>query len=265
MQGGFHFIGASYGDLLFSQEANDEAYRFWAKQVRARIHDPRKRDILAPLKPPHPLGAKRPSLEQNYYDLFNKPNVDVVDVKANPIVDVVPKGIRTADGFVHEFDIIALATGFDALTGGYKDIDIRGEDGTLLSDKWEKGSSTYLGITTAGFPNFFFLYGPQAPSAFCNGPSCLEVQSDWLLEVLQYLSATGKSKLDATAEAEQEWRQLVYDYGTTGLRYQTDGWWNGANVPGKTREPLNYAGGIPDYIRRLGEVREKGMKGFEVS
>lgn len=229
------------------------------------MNNPRKRDILAPLKPPHVLGGKRPSLEQDYYEQFNKPNVDVIDVNANPVVEVVPEGIRTADGVVHEFDVIALATGFDSVTGGLKDIDLRGTKGELLRDKWEKATWTYLGMTVSSFPNFFFLYGPQGPTAFSNGPSCVEPQADWIQGVMEYMRAEGKQKLDATAAAELEWRQLVHDFSTKSLRHHVDSWYNGYNIPGKPREPLNFAGGLPDYIRRLREVRDKGMLGFEVS
>jgi cation diffusion facilitator CzcD-associated flavoprotein CzcO len=251
--------------MLVDVKANDEAYNFWARKTRARINDPRKRDILAPLKPPHVFGAKRLSLEQDFYEQFNKPNIDVIDVRANPVDEIVPEGIRTADGVVHEFDVIALATGFDSITGGLKDIDIRGIDGTLLREKWDKGTWTYLGMTTASFPNFFFLYGPQGPTAFANGPSCVEPQADWLLEVLEYMQKEGKGKLDATVAAEQEWRQLVHDYSSKSLRHHVDSWYNGANIPGKPREPLNFAGGLPEYVRRLKEVRNSGMAGFQVS
>ncbi|ORY17510.1 hypothetical protein BCR34DRAFT_621925 [Clohesyomyces aquaticus] len=265
IKGGFRFMANSYGDMVLSEEANMEAYKFWARKTRARIQDPRKRDILAPLKPPHPFGAKRLSLEQDFYEQFNRPYINVINVKANPIDDVVPEGIRTADGVVHEFDIIALATGFDSITGGLKDIDIKGSNGELLREKWDKGTWTYLGMTTSSFPNFFFLYGPQGPTAFSNGPSCVESQADWLLEVLQYMKEEGKEKRDATTEAEKEWKQLVHDFSARTLRHHTDSWYNGYNIPGKPRAPLNYAGGLPDYMRRLREVREKGMKGFEVS
>jgi cation diffusion facilitator CzcD-associated flavoprotein CzcO len=217
------------------------------------------------LKPPHAFGAKRLSLEQDFYEQFNKPNVDVVDIKSNPIEDVVPEGIRTSDGNVHEFDIIALATGFDSVTGGLKDIDIQGAEGKLLRDKWGEGTWTYLGMATNSFPNFFFLYGPQGPTAFANGPSCVEPQAEWLLGVLKHMKAEGKERIDATEAAEQEWRQVVHDFSAKSLRHHVDGWYNGGNIPGKPREPLNFAGGLPDYLRRLREVKEGGLVGFKLN
>lgn len=143
--------------MMTDKTANMEAYTFWRKKVIARLNDPEVAEILAPETPPHPFGAKRLSLEQDYYEQFNKSNVHVINIKKNPVVRVEPNGIVTADGKLHELDIIALATGFDSITGGLKDIAIRGLDGkTTLAEKWKMGTWTYLGMTTSGFPNFFF-------------------------------------------------------------------------------------------------------------
>ena len=159
--GGFEFWLSTYADMLFDWDANRQAYDFWAKKTRARIQDPVKRDILAPLEPPHAFGTKRPSLEQDYYEQFNKPNFNVVDIKKNPIVEVQPKGIVTADGKLHEFDVIALATGFDSVTGGMKNMGLLDVDGVDLRDKWKTGTWSYLGMTCNGYPNMWFLYGAQ--------------------------------------------------------------------------------------------------------
>ncbi|KAF1966559.1 FAD/NAD(P)-binding domain-containing protein [Bimuria novae-zelandiae CBS 107.79] len=262
--GGFRFISNTYGDIYLNKKANDEAYKFWAKKTRARINDPHKRDILAPLEGLHIFGGKRPSLEQDYYEQFNKSNVLVLDLRATPIVDIVPEGVRTADGKVHEFDVIALATGYDSITGGLKDIDFRSAQGELLRDKWEKGTWTHLGMATSSFPNFLFLYGPQGPTANANGPSCVEAQADWIVDVLQWMRDEDKVRLDATPEAEQEWRKIVHDFSTPSLKHNIPSWNNGGNIPGKPIEPLNYAGGLPRYIRTIVHVRRHGMEGFRV-
>jgi cation diffusion facilitator CzcD-associated flavoprotein CzcO len=264
LQGGFRFHGMSYCDMLTDDKANDEAYKFWAKKVRARIRDPRKRDLLAPLKKPHLLGGKRPSMEQWYYDIFDQDNIDIVDVRANAIQAVVPEGIRTADGVLHEFDTIALATGFDSVTGGLKAINFRGTEG-LLRDKWEKGIWTHLGMTVSSFPNFFIIYGPQAPTAYANGPSAVEPQADWIVQVLQDLRRDGKQRIEATPEAEKKWKELVISCSARTLRHNVPSGWNGGNIPGKVQEPLSYAGGLPDYRDRIDEVRQHGMTGFIVS
>lgn len=124
--------------MLFDNKANREAYNFWAKKTRARITDPEKREILAPLEPPHAFGTKRPSLEQNYYEMLDKPENKVVDVNKNPIKEVTEKGIVLSDGTLHEFDVIALATGFDSVTGGMKNMGLKDVDGVELSEKWKK-------------------------------------------------------------------------------------------------------------------------------
>jgi cation diffusion facilitator CzcD-associated flavoprotein CzcO len=263
-QGGFRFLANTYSDMMLDETANMEAYNFWAKKVRSRLHDPAVAEILAPTKPPHYFGAKRLSLEQDFYEQFNKPNIHVINIKQNPVTRVAPNGIVTSDGKLHELDVLALATGFDSITGGLKDIRIKGLDGEVLAEKWTKGTWTYLGLTTAGFPNFFFTYGPQGPTAFSNGPSCVEPQSDWIVKVLEDMRAKGLRRIDARKEAEDGWRKTVHDFSARSLRHYTDSWYMGSNIPGKPREPLNYAGGIPLYIKTINEVFEEGYKGFEV-
>lgn len=141
--GGFEFWLAGYADLLFVKEGNDEAYKFWAKKTRARITDPRKRDLLAPLSPPHAFGTKRVSLEQDYYEMLDRPENDVVDVRKTPIMEFTETGIKTEDGVERYFDVIALATGFDSYTGGMKDMGLKSVDGVELSEKWKTGVRQY--------------------------------------------------------------------------------------------------------------------------
>jgi cation diffusion facilitator CzcD-associated flavoprotein CzcO len=158
--GGFGYWLGNYKDMLFDAKANRRAYDFWARNVRNRIGDPRKRDLLAPLEPPHPFGVKRPCLEQNYYEQFNRPNVDIVDINSTPIVEFRPEGILTSDGTLHEFDVIAIATGFDIVTGGMTNMGLKSIHGTTLQDEWKSAANTYLGTTVSGYPNMFHLYGP---------------------------------------------------------------------------------------------------------
>ncbi|MCJ1417740.1 hypothetical protein MMC32_004085 [Xylographa parallela] len=261
--GGFEFWLANYDDMLLDATANREAYDFWAKKTRSRLHDPVKKDILAPLEAPHPFGTKRPSLEQDYYEQFNKPNVHVVDVKQNPIVEVTPTGIVTADGKLHEVDVIALATGFDSLTGGMKNMGLKDADGVDLSEKWKTGTWSYLGMTCHGYPNMFFLYGAQGPTAFSNGPSCVEIQADWIVDTIAALRKENIKTIEATKDAEEEWRQIVTALSDATLFPGTSSWYMGANVPGKPREQLNYLGGLPRYGQECRE-RLDGWKGFTV-
>ncbi|KAK5390164.1 hypothetical protein LTS13_000245 [Exophiala xenobiotica] len=288
--GGFRFLMNNYYDMTRENTANQQAYNFWRDRVRERVHDPRKAELLAPWERPHLFGGKRLSLEQDFYDHFNKnlrqPNVDVVDVRNNPIKRFVSDGIIQEDGTFHKLDIVALATGFDSITGGLKDMKISGVDGEILTEKWAMGTWTYLGISTARFPNFFLefpwpeevescgkyadgefpsTYGPQAPTAFSNGPSCIEVQGDWIVNVLSDLREKGLKKIDAKRKAEEDWRALVFELINDTPRGKVDSWYNGANIPGKPREHLNYAGGIPRYKKTLENVRQDGYEGFVVS
>jgi len=260
--GGFEFWLANYKDLLFDMEANRQAYNFWAKKTRARITDPKKREILAPLEPPHAFGVKRPSLEQNYYEMLDRPENNVIDVKKTPIERFTEKGIVTSDGKEHEFDVIALATGFDSVTGGMKNMGLKDVDGVELSDKWKDGTYSYLGMTLSGFPNMFFLYGLQGPTAFSNGPTCVEVQGDWIIEAMKRLKDQKIDYCAATHEAEKEWKDKVTELSDKTLFPTANSWYMGANVPGKKREQLNFAGGFPLYKELTHRALDRGFEGF---
>ncbi|KAL2040638.1 hypothetical protein N7G274_006617 [Stereocaulon virgatum] len=263
-EGGFKFWLATYKDMLFDKDANRQHYDFWAKKVRARINDPVKRDILAPLEPYHPFGTKRPSLEQDFYEMFNKPNINVVDIRKNPIREVVPEGLVTADGTLHKFDIIALATGFDSVTGGMKNMGLNDINGIPLSEKWKLGTWSHLGMTCNGYPNMFFLYGAQGPTAFSNGPTCVEVQGDWIIDAIKKMRDEKIDSIEATREAEEEWHTKVQELSKKTLFHTVDSWYMGANIPGKPREQLNYAGGFPEYSRELKETLDGNFRGFVV-
>lgn len=247
--GGFEFWLATYDDMLFDMDANKEAYKFWVKKTRARISDPVKRDILAPEKQPHAFGTKRPSLEQDYYEQLDKPENEVVDLKATDIKEFTETGIVTEDDKLREFDLVALATGFDSVTGGMKNMGLKDVDGTELSEKWKAGTWSYLGMTCSGYPNMFFLYGAQGPTAFSNGPSCVEAQGEWIIDTMKKMEKENIVYLDATTDAEKEWRQNVTQLNDKTLFPLTSSWYMGANIPGKPREQLNYAGGLPLYTK----------------
>ncbi|OAX81965.1 hypothetical protein ACJ72_03694 [Emergomyces africanus] len=260
-RGDFSFWLATYQDMLFVKESNEEAYSFWREKTRQRIKDPRKRDILAPMVQPHAFGCKRVSLEQDYYDVFNQDNVDVLDIKTHPIVEITTKGIKTTEKEI-EADLLILATGFDSYTGGMKQIDIRGPSGISLTDKWVSGSLTYLGMSVSGFPNMFFTYGPQAPTALCNGPTCAELQGNWIADCLNYMREKNLSTIDATLEAEATWKKDVHNFAHASLLPTAKSWYMGDNIPGKPREALNYLGGVSRYGETCRTCAEKGYEGF---
>jgi cyclohexanone monooxygenase len=262
--GGFAPWVGSFNDLLANEESNRAAYDFWRDKTRARIKDPAVAEMLAPTEPPHPYGTKRPSLEQNFFDIFNQPNVSLVDLRKTPIENVTPSGIMTTAG-EHDLDVLVLATGFDAVTGGLTSIDIRGTQSETLREKWAKGVHTHLGMATAGFPNLLFVYGPQSPNAFVNGPSCGELQGDWIVQLLDHLRQRNFGRFEATVAAEESWRAHVHAIADGTLFPRADSWYLGANIPGKRREMLIFAGGFATYMSECNESAKRGYEGFAIS
>ncbi|KAF8225777.1 FAD/NAD(P)-binding domain-containing protein [Tricholoma matsutake] len=264
-KGGFNYWLGVYQDMFLDQNANNEVYRFWQKKVADRLENEEMRRKLAPEVAPHPFGVKRPCLEQRYYEVYNQPNVDLIDVSENPILEITPKGVKTEDGKEHELDVLVLATGFDAVSGSIAQIDIRGTDGELVRDKWEKGLSTYLGLTVAKYPNLFFTYGPHGPTGFCNGPTCAEFQGDWIVNCIKHMRTNDFTRVEATDAAQTAYVEYLHKNYEKYLWGKAKSWYNGANIPGKVVESLNFAGGVPLYIQLCNESAEKGYDGFVFS
>lgn len=262
-KGGFHFWGNIFADVLSNPEVNRLAYDFWRDKTRERINDSTVAEKLAPIDPPHPFGTKRPSLEQWYYEIFNQENVTLVDTRENPIREITATGVLTAQG-EHQLDILVMATGFDAFTGGLTQFDIVGVDGITLQEKWADCVRNFLGMGVAGFPNMFMLYGPLSPSGLCNGPVCAEIQGQWIVNCLEYLRDNNYQRIEASTEAEEEWRQHVADVADSTLFPLADSWYMGANIPGKTRQFLNYPL-LPKYVEFCQNCAEHGYEGFKLS
>ena len=262
-KGGFHFWAGTFSDILLDEQANRTAYDFWRDRVRERLTDPATAEVLAPTNPPYPFGTKRPSLEQNYYECFNQANVDLVDLRATPIDTITPTGIRTSDREI-ELDLLVLATGFDANTGGLTAIDIRDRDGRTLAERWSHGVDTHIGMAVHGFPNMLFLYGPQSATAFCNGPVCAELQGDWVADLLGRLRDRGHTVFDVLPETGPAWSEHLAFIAEATLLGRTDSWYMAANVPGKPRQLLNYPSpGM--YADRLQQCAAAGYDGFVFS
>ena len=259
-KGGFHFWGGTFRDVLLDEAANRTAYDFWRGKTQARVDDRAVAEVLAPTDPPYPFGTKRPSLEQNYYECFNPPNVELIDVHVTPIKEIIPSGVRTT-GRELELDVLVLATGFDANTGGLTAIDIRGVDDRQLAAEWSDGVDTHLGMAVANFPNLLILYGPQASTAFCNGPTCAEVQGEWVVELLGDLRTRGIARIESTPEAGEAWTAHLATIADATLFGRTDSWYMGANIPGKRRQLLNYPLS-DDYLERLQQCAAGGYEGF---
>jgi len=263
-KGGFHYWLATYKDMLFDQKANDEAYNFWRKTVLKRIPDPKKAALLAPEKPPHPWGTKRPSLEQNFYEVVSLPHVNIIDVNENPIEEITPTGIKTQLGHV-EVDVIILATGFDSVTGSLAQLNIQGTKGGTIADHWKNGTKTSMGIALAEFPNMFFLYGPQAPTAFSNGPSCTQFQAEWIDRTIKSCEEKGITRIEAKEEAEEDWSRRLKEKWDASLFPLAKSWYQGSNIPGKRIEPLNWAGGMVAYVETLDKSVQNDFQDWIIS
>jgi cation diffusion facilitator CzcD-associated flavoprotein CzcO len=192
--------------------------------------------------------------------VFNQPNVDLVDLRAEPIVEVTPTGVRTNARHC-DLDVLVLATGFDASTGGLTQIDIRGVSGRSLKDTWTTGVQTHLGLGIPDFPNLFVVYGPQSPTSFCNGPTCAELQGDWVVECLCWLREHGYRRIEATAAAGTAWTEHLAAIAEGTLLGLADSWYMGANIPGKPRQLLHYLG-LQTYLGFCRESAANGYSGF---
>ncbi len=261
-QGGFHFW-FPFSDTLSDLEANKLAYNFWRDKTRARLHDRELAEKLAPMEPPHPFGTKRPSLEQWYYEVFNQSNVTLVDINEQPIERITTTGVQTAQQH-YDIDILVLATGFDAGTGGLTQFDIRGTSNQSLEETWRNGVKTQLGLSVPAFPNMFMLYGPQSPTAFWNGPTSAEVQGDWIVDCLTYLRANGKTRMEATVEAAETWNEHMNEVAAKTLLPMAKSWYMGANIPGKHQQLLFHFG-VTEYMDYCRESAANGYSGFELS
>ena len=257
--GGFRLFIDSYQDILFDKKANDTIADYIRERIHERVNDPAVADLLAPKG--YPYGTKRPPLETNYYEVFNQDNVTLVDIKTTPIESITETGVRTADA-EYEFDIIVLATGFDAMTGPLMKLGIVGRDGLKLSDKWAHGPRTYLGLTVSGFPNLFLITGPQSPSVLYNMPLAIEDHVDFAAEAITYMRDRGLDVIEATLESEDNWVAHALEISSKTLLPETDSWYMGANIPGKPRICLLYVGGAPAYRATCDDVVANGYAGF---
>ena len=257
--GGFQLFIDSYQDILFDKNANDTIAEYIRGRIHERVNDPAVAHLLAPKG--YPYGTKRPPLETNYYEVFNQDNVTLVDIKTTPIESITETGVRTADA-EYEFDIIVLATGFDAMTGPLMKLGIVGRDGLKLSDKWAHGPRTYLGLTVSGFPNLFLITGPQSPSVLYNMPLAIEDHVDFAAEAITYMRDRGLDVIEATLESEDNWVAHALEISSKTLLPETDSWYMGANIPGKPRICLLYVGGAPAYRATCDDVVANGYAGF---
>ena len=250
-----------YNDILSNAQANETMAEFVRAKIRSKVKDPAVAALLTPTD--HAIGTKRICVDTDYYETYNRENVELVDVRKHPIVEITPDGLRTS-GREYEFDAIVFATGYDAMTGAILAIDIRVKGQRSLAQKWADGPRTYLGLTTAGFPNLFMVTGPGSPSVLTNMISSIEQHVDWITDCVQYLRRKGLRRIEARQQAEDAWVEHVNEVGDRTLFPLANSWYVGANIPGKPRVFMPYVGGLGVYRMKCADVAFKGYEGFEL-
>lgn len=261
--GGFRFIFQTFADILTNKECNDLAAEFVRDKIRSIVQDQETAELLCPR---HPVLSKRPPLGHHYYEVYNRVNVELVDIKNNPIQEITPTGLRTGTTD-YEFDMIIFAIGFDAITGTFAQIDFRGTDGQQLADQLNKRLATAYGITLEGFPNLFMVYGPQVPIA--NVPVVIDATAHWIGRTITHMRDNGYMRMDTSKKLADTWRDKVNAFFNATVLPQgakdSRSWYVGANVEGKNIEPWFWFGGVASYFAECDKAIEEGFPGFKFS
>ena len=249
-----------YKDLMINAAANETVSEFVRSKISTIVKDP---EVAEKLKPKYYYAAKRPAIDTNYYETYNRENVTLVDVKSAPIESITPKGLRTTES-EYELDVLVFATGYDSMTGSLFKMDIRGKGGMSLKEKWADGAKTrtYLGMAIAGFPNFFLLANAESPAALSNMPVVIQQQVEWIDDCIQYFREHGVETIEARAEAEEAWSKHCKELADSTLFTKVESWYTGANIEGKARGLPIYVGGVWAYRKKCDEVAAKGYEGF---
>jgi cyclohexanone monooxygenase len=259
--GGLTFMSV-YNNLALDKAANDTAADFVREKIAEIVQDPQTAKLLQPNN--HPIGSKRICIDTEYFAAFNRPNVTLVDIKTNPIEQILPNAVRAGDKD-YEVDALVLATGFDAMTGSVAKIDIRGRSGLTLNQKWAEGPKTYLGLMSAGFPNLFIITGPGSPSVLSNMIVSIEQHVDWISDCIAFMRERGLEAMEANKDAEDKWVAHVNEVAHTTLYPQANSWYMGANIPGKPQIFMPYIGGVGAYRQICNDVAARGYEGFAMT
>lgn len=243
--GNYTFATETFADVTGNHDANKEAADFIRRKISQIVNDPETARKLTPTE----IYARRPICDSGYYAIFNQPNVEIVALRENPIEEVVSEGIRTADGEIHAIDVLVMATGFDAVDGSYRGLDIRGRDGEQLSDHWADAPTSQFGITVSGFPNMFMILGPNGP--FVNNPAGIGVQARWITRAIAAVKDVPGATIELRPEAEEAWLDTCLAELSGSLFLETGSWIFGSNIPGKRKKRTAnfYVGGLNNFIR----------------
>lgn len=254
-------LGGVFPDVSVNKESNFVVSQFVRDKIDEIIED---EDTAKALHPDYYINTKRLIIGTNYYEIFNRDNVNLVPIKDNPIVRIVPNGVELQNGII-ECDVIIFATGYDSMTGSILRMDIRGRDGQPLKEKWEDGKvvKTYLGLSVQNFPNFFMVTGPQSPSVLTNMPSAIEQHVDWIDRCIEYMEDNGIQLIEAKEESEVEWAKQCDDIANQTLFPYTNSWYTGANLDGTKRSGfVIYVGGLNNYKKICDDIADNNYEGF---
>lgn len=257
--GGLPFA-AAFGDLTTNMEANRYLVEFWQSKLREIVKDPEMAEILTPKEV---YGCRRVCSSTGYYETFNRDSVTLVDVSGTGVEKFTENGL-IANGQEYDLDAIVCATGFDAITGSVTRIQITGLNGLTIGDAWSEGAKSYLGISVAGFPNMFNINGPGSPGVLATMVTGAEYHVDWICDCITWMQTNRLSRIDAEPEAQENWVEKVNEIGNKSIRSQCDSWYVGANVPGKPRVFMPYAGGFPNYVNECDQVSKRNYEGFSM-
>jgi cyclohexanone monooxygenase len=256
---GFGFA-LTYRDVLLDERANATAADFIRDKIAMAVEDPETRELLTPRD--HPFGAKRPCVDSGYFQTFNRDNVELVDIRADPIEGMTEHGIVTASGRGFDLDDVIFATGFDAMTGSLLQPEIVGRGEQTLRDAWADGPQTYLGLGVAGFPNLFIIAGPGSPSLLSNVLVSIEQHVDWLAQLLAHVDEEGADEVEVEEEAQHRWVAHVNKRAQETLYPRARSYYMGDEVPGKPHVFMPYSGGVRDYRRILERIADDDYRGF---
>jgi len=253
---------ATFPEMFFDESVNAVVSEFVRGKMRKRLrNDPYLCKLLIPSD--YGFGTHRVPLENKYLEVYLQDNVKAVDCRATPIEQIVPEGIMTSNGEVHEADVIIMAVGFDAATGSLSRIDIRGRDNRSLKSQWAAEVRTSMGLQIHGYPNLFTTGAPLAPAAaLCNMTTCLQQQVEWISDCIGYARERGKGVIEPTAEFEDRWVRHHDETAAATLVMKTQSWYVGSNVEGKPRRLLSYIGGVGNYHKQCDELATKGYPGI---
>ncbi|AZI35659.1 putative steroid monooxygenase [Caenibius tardaugens NBRC 16725] len=249
----------AFVDVMTDPAANAVVAEFVRRKIRTIVKDPETAELLCPKT--YPIGGKRLCIDNGYYEMYNRDNVTLVDVRSSPIVAYTPTGLRTQDAS-YDLDVIVTATGFDAITGAMTRIDIEGVDQQKLTDKWAHGPTTYLGAMVAGFPNLFMIHGPMTPAAQAQMITTGEWLVDWTAGIIDALERDGYARIDTTEQAEKVWADEVDTVSQYTLHRQAASWYNGKNIEGKDTGFMIYVAGFPRFAQFCTEAVANGFEGF---